>query len=307
MCVCTYKVRTTHRPRWAITTWLLAARQAEAPALPPAAALSSVALSNAALAAALAVATSSTACAGAKARAAATVDASDGTSSNHINHNTIDDKHFVALLSKNLQLKTPSLVTKGNGGTASELPALLPPHEQPPLPKQTRANAPTVASGPASGLAGVPAPAEGQVVEAGTAGTAGGVGVAGAVGRVGAAPRIFVSVASYRDPECPHTLLSLFSKAARPERLVVGVCFQCGGSDAGAEGGAGAERGGEAEGGGGDDSACVDLSLLRAEWCQQVHHVMPHLRYVVPHATQVAQRAAIVAGGAMQFTTQCSH
>ena len=41
-----------------------------------------------------------------------------------------------------------------------------------------------------------------------------------------APPRIFVSVASYRDPEAPHTLHSLFAEAALPSRVFVGVCFQ---------------------------------------------------------------------------------
>ena len=40
-------------------------------------------------------------------------------------------------------------------------------------------------------------------------------------------PRIFVSIASYRDPEAPHTLQSLFSQAADASRVVAGVCFQC--------------------------------------------------------------------------------
>jgi hypothetical protein len=39
-------------------------------------------------------------------------------------------------------------------------------------------------------------------------------------------PRIFVSIASYRDPETPHTLRDLFAKAAHPERLVAGVLWQ---------------------------------------------------------------------------------
>lgn len=37
---------------------------------------------------------------------------------------------------------------------------------------------------------------------------------------------IFVSVPSYRDPECPLTLLDLFTKAKNPNRIVVGVCEQ---------------------------------------------------------------------------------
>ena len=39
-------------------------------------------------------------------------------------------------------------------------------------------------------------------------------------------PRIFVSVASYRDPETPHTLRDLFAKATHPERLFAGVLWQ---------------------------------------------------------------------------------
>ena len=37
---------------------------------------------------------------------------------------------------------------------------------------------------------------------------------------------IFVSVASYRDPECQHTVKSLFGAANHPDRIRVGVCFQ---------------------------------------------------------------------------------
>mmetsp|Transcript_9047 Transcript_9047/g.28232 ORF Transcript_9047/g.28232 Transcript_9047/m.28232 type:complete len:649 (+) Transcript_9047:1-1947(+) len=41
-----------------------------------------------------------------------------------------------------------------------------------------------------------------------------------------AAASIFVSVASYRDNQCQYTLQDLFRKAAHPERVVAGVCFQ---------------------------------------------------------------------------------
>lgn len=37
---------------------------------------------------------------------------------------------------------------------------------------------------------------------------------------------IFVSVASYRDPECAKTIKDLFLKARHPERIVVGICEQ---------------------------------------------------------------------------------
>lgn len=39
-------------------------------------------------------------------------------------------------------------------------------------------------------------------------------------------PRIFVSLAAYRDAECQRTLDDLFAKAAHPERVVVGLCWQ---------------------------------------------------------------------------------
>jgi hypothetical protein len=39
-------------------------------------------------------------------------------------------------------------------------------------------------------------------------------------------PRIFVSIASYRDPECQHTVRDLFEKAAHSERISVGICAQ---------------------------------------------------------------------------------
>lgn len=38
--------------------------------------------------------------------------------------------------------------------------------------------------------------------------------------------RIFVSIASYRDSECQWTVQDLFKKAAKPERLFVGICWQ---------------------------------------------------------------------------------
>lgn len=41
-----------------------------------------------------------------------------------------------------------------------------------------------------------------------------------------ALPRIFVSIAAYRDPETPHTLRDLFAKAAHPERIFAGVLWQ---------------------------------------------------------------------------------
>ncbi|MDE3059588.1 MAG: hypothetical protein KGJ06_01085, partial [Pseudomonadota bacterium] len=41
-----------------------------------------------------------------------------------------------------------------------------------------------------------------------------------------AQPRLFVAIASYRDPECQWTVKDLFEKAAHPERIHVGVCWQ---------------------------------------------------------------------------------
>lgn len=40
------------------------------------------------------------------------------------------------------------------------------------------------------------------------------------------AGRIFVSIAAFRDPECQKTLVELFEKAARPERISVGLVWQ---------------------------------------------------------------------------------
>lgn len=42
----------------------------------------------------------------------------------------------------------------------------------------------------------------------------------------GGLPRIFVQIASYRDPECQWTVKDLFEKAAHPERVFVGICWQ---------------------------------------------------------------------------------
>lgn len=41
------------------------------------------------------------------------------------------------------------------------------------------------------------------------------------------APSIFVQIASYRDPECQWTVWDLFAKADRPNRINVGICWQC--------------------------------------------------------------------------------
>jgi hypothetical protein len=38
--------------------------------------------------------------------------------------------------------------------------------------------------------------------------------------------RIYVAIASYRDTECQWTVQDLFRKAARPERIFVGICWQ---------------------------------------------------------------------------------
>lgn len=39
-------------------------------------------------------------------------------------------------------------------------------------------------------------------------------------------PAIFVSIASYRDPDCQNTVNDLFAKAAHPGRVFVGLCLQ---------------------------------------------------------------------------------
>lgn len=39
-------------------------------------------------------------------------------------------------------------------------------------------------------------------------------------------PRIFVHIASYRDTECQWTVRDLFEKAANPDRISVGICWQ---------------------------------------------------------------------------------
>lgn len=38
--------------------------------------------------------------------------------------------------------------------------------------------------------------------------------------------KIFVSICSYRDPECKHTIQDLFEKSKNPKRIHVGVCLQ---------------------------------------------------------------------------------
>lgn len=39
-------------------------------------------------------------------------------------------------------------------------------------------------------------------------------------------PTVFVSIASYRDPDCQNTVRDLFAKAAHPDRVFVGICWQ---------------------------------------------------------------------------------
>jgi len=39
-------------------------------------------------------------------------------------------------------------------------------------------------------------------------------------------PTIFVSIASYRDPDCQNTVRDLFEKAAYPGRIIIGLCLQ---------------------------------------------------------------------------------
>lgn len=39
-------------------------------------------------------------------------------------------------------------------------------------------------------------------------------------------PTIFVQIASFRDPECQWTVKDLFEKAAKPDRIYVGICWQ---------------------------------------------------------------------------------
>lgn len=43
---------------------------------------------------------------------------------------------------------------------------------------------------------------------------------------MGAPERIFVQIASYRDPDCQWTIGDLFERAAHPDRIFVGVCQQ---------------------------------------------------------------------------------
>ena len=39
-------------------------------------------------------------------------------------------------------------------------------------------------------------------------------------------PKIFVQIASYKDPECQHTVKDLYDKAEHPENIFVGICWQ---------------------------------------------------------------------------------
>jgi len=42
----------------------------------------------------------------------------------------------------------------------------------------------------------------------------------------GSPPRIFVAIASYRDPDCANTVCDLFETASDPDRVFVGICLQ---------------------------------------------------------------------------------
>ena len=46
------------------------------------------------------------------------------------------------------------------------------------------------------------------------------------------ADTIFVSIASYRDPDCQNTIRNLFEQATHPERVFIGVCLQVAAEDA---------------------------------------------------------------------------
>jgi hypothetical protein len=59
---------------------------------------------------------------------------------------------------------------------------------------------------------------------------------------------IFVSIISYRDTECQHTLASLFETAKRPERIYVGLVWQL------------SEK---------EDAACF-VRTLPVQWAKQV-------------------------------------
>jgi len=37
---------------------------------------------------------------------------------------------------------------------------------------------------------------------------------------------IFISIASYRDSECQHTVNDIFEKAEHPNNIIIGICFQ---------------------------------------------------------------------------------
>lgn len=67
-----------------------------------------------------------------------------------------------------------------------------------------------------------------------------------------AGPTIFVSIASYRDPETPHTLHSLFAQSSCPSRVFIGVCFQCD------------EK---------EDADCFSLEGLPPEWARNVRSI----------------------------------
>ena len=62
---------------------------------------------------------------------------------------------------------------------------------------------------------------------AGSAATGSAAAGSGAAARLGCLqPRVFVSIAAFRDEECQWTLRDLFIKAAHPERVFVGVVWQ---------------------------------------------------------------------------------
>lgn len=67
---------------------------------------------------------------------------------------------------------------------------------------------------------------------------------------------IFVSIVSYRDPECPHTLLDLFQTAKHPDRVRVGLVLQQAAED--------------------EQDDAFAASPLPEQWAKHVRAVSPH-------------------------------
>ena len=208
-----HEVSATRRPRWALTAWL------------------SIAKSTAAATAATASASADT--------AAAAVPPEATAAGSQVNAR---DFPASAPLSPAAILQFATMMAAPSKASATPLNALAQPPQPPPTPTEGKRL-----------LSGAEADGVGTAVTMGDDATRDHqppmASTATIFHHLPPPSTIFVSVASYRDPEAPFTLESLFEQAEHPERVHIGVCFQC--DDA-------------------EDGDCYDLSRLQPGWARNV-------------------------------------